>query len=111
MVVCLSMGTFMLYFFYLRESSNIDEYLSRPIWERLPGIDPDRAEKMMEVDKYMGLQVSCLLLYIIFNITHPHIGILYCTSAFWKQLLVSLVDAHLVIGYSKKSVIQKPNLN
>lgn len=57
-VVSLSLGTFLLYFMCLREPSDIDEYLNQPIWKRLPGIDPEQAQRMMEVDKYLGLQVS-----------------------------------------------------
>lgn len=43
---------------YLREPNDFDEYMSQPIWKRVPGIDPERAEQMMEVDKYLGLQVD-----------------------------------------------------
>ncbi|KAG7157743.1 uncharacterized protein LOC121879683 [Homarus americanus] len=57
-VVLFSLGTFMVYFMYLRESSDIDEYISQPIWKRVPGIDPERAEQMMLVDKHFGLQVD-----------------------------------------------------
>ncbi|XP_071536471.1 uncharacterized protein [Panulirus ornatus] len=57
-VFCLSLGTFLLYFMYLREPNDFDEYMSQPIWKRVPGIDPERAEQMMEVDKYLGLQVD-----------------------------------------------------
>lgn len=57
-VFSLSLGTFLLYFMYLREPSDIDEYMSQPIWKRVPGIDPERAGQMMEVDKYLGLQVG-----------------------------------------------------
>lgn len=56
-VVSLSLGSFLLYFLWLREPSDIDEYMNRPIWDRLPGINPEQAERMMEVDKYLGLQV------------------------------------------------------
>ncbi|XP_050715789.1 uncharacterized protein LOC126998336 isoform X1 [Eriocheir sinensis] len=57
-VVSLSLGTFLLYFMCLREPNDIDEYLNQPIWKRLPGIDPEQAQRMMEVDKYLGLQVD-----------------------------------------------------
>ncbi|ROT80597.1 hypothetical protein C7M84_000662 [Penaeus vannamei] len=56
-VINLSLGVFMIYFLWLREPNDIDEYMSRPIWERLPGIDPERAEQMMEMDRRLGLQV------------------------------------------------------
>lgn len=42
---------------YLREPSDIDEYMNQPIWKQVPGIEPEDAERMMEVDKYLGLQV------------------------------------------------------
>ncbi|XP_063886252.1 uncharacterized protein LOC135114286 isoform X3 [Scylla paramamosain] len=58
LVVTLSLGVFLLYFMWLREPSDIDEYLNQPIWKRLPGIDPEKAEQMMEVDKSLGLQVD-----------------------------------------------------
>ncbi|CAL4237919.1 unnamed protein product, partial [Meganyctiphanes norvegica] len=54
--VCASVATFLIYFLYLREPNDVDEEMSRPIWERLPGIDPERAEKMMEMDKRLGFQ-------------------------------------------------------
>ena len=57
LVVTLSLGVFLLYFMWLREPNDIDEYLNQPIWKRLPDIDPEKAEQMMEVDKYLGLQV------------------------------------------------------
>ncbi|XP_042863660.1 uncharacterized protein LOC122247992 [Penaeus japonicus] len=57
-VINLSLGVFMIYFMWLREPNDIDEYMERPIWERLPGIDPERAEQMMEMDKRLGLQMS-----------------------------------------------------
>lgn len=58
LVATLSVGIFLLYFMWLREPSDIDEYMSQPIWKRVPGIDPEKAEQMMEVDKYLGLQVD-----------------------------------------------------
>ncbi|XP_045138887.1 uncharacterized protein LOC123520567 isoform X1 [Portunus trituberculatus] len=58
LVVTLSLGVFLLYFMWLREPNDIDEYLNQPIWKRLPDIDPEKAEQMMEVDKYLGLQVD-----------------------------------------------------
>lgn len=56
-VVSLSLGIFMLYFLWLREPSDIDEQMSAPVWKRVPGIDPETAQGMMEMDKYLGLQV------------------------------------------------------
>ncbi|KAK7076836.1 hypothetical protein SK128_026992 [Halocaridina rubra] len=58
LIITITLGVFLGYFLMLRQPSNIDEFLSRPIWERLPGIDPERAEHMMLVDKSMGLQVD-----------------------------------------------------
>ncbi|XP_066981404.1 uncharacterized protein [Macrobrachium rosenbergii] len=57
-ILTLTLGVFMSYFMFLRQPSDIDEYLSRPIWERVPGIDPETAEQMMEMDKNLGLQVD-----------------------------------------------------
>ncbi|XP_037788919.1 uncharacterized protein LOC119584408 isoform X1 [Penaeus monodon] len=57
-IINLSLGVFMIYFMWLREPNDIDEYMNRPIWERLPGIDPERAEQMMEMDRRLGLQVD-----------------------------------------------------
>lgn len=56
-IVSLSLGIFMLYFLWLREPSDIDEQMNAPVWKRVPGIDPEMAQGMMEMDKYLGLQV------------------------------------------------------
>ncbi|XP_068200320.1 uncharacterized protein [Palaemon carinicauda] len=58
LILTLTLGAFISYFMFLRQPSDIDEHLSRPIWERVPGIDPDTAERMMEVDERFGLQVD-----------------------------------------------------
>ncbi|CAL4094063.1 unnamed protein product [Meganyctiphanes norvegica] len=52
-VVCASVGSFMLYFLVLREPNDIDEHIQRPIWVRKPGIDPEQAKCMMEMDHQM----------------------------------------------------------
>ncbi|XP_076039968.1 uncharacterized protein LOC143024746 [Oratosquilla oratoria] len=57
-IVTLSVASFLGYFLWFREPSDIDEQMSRPIWERLPGIDPERAEVMMELDRRLGLQAD-----------------------------------------------------
>ncbi|KAK3865221.1 hypothetical protein Pcinc_029154 [Petrolisthes cinctipes] len=58
MVVSLSVGIFIIYFLWLREPSDIDEYMNEPVWKRVPGIDPETAQGMMEMDKHLGLQVD-----------------------------------------------------
>ncbi|KAK4313027.1 hypothetical protein Pmani_008963 [Petrolisthes manimaculis] len=57
-VVSLSVGIFIIYFLWLREPSDIDENMSLPVWKRVPGIDPETAQGMMEMDKHLGLQVD-----------------------------------------------------
>ncbi|XP_043209622.1 uncharacterized protein LOC122374749 isoform X2 [Amphibalanus amphitrite] len=47
--------SFMLYFFVFRDESDVDTALYRPIWERVPGISPEVAERMLEVDRQMGI--------------------------------------------------------
>ena len=61
-VVIFSLGVFMFYFFYYREENDIDEFLEEPLWEKVPGIDPDICQKMMEFDQSIGLKVKELYL-------------------------------------------------
>jgi len=49
------MGIFLIYFLALRESNGLDNYLDRPVWERLPGVEPEQAKQMMDIEYSLGL--------------------------------------------------------
>ncbi|XP_037094405.1 uncharacterized protein LOC119114314 isoform X1 [Pollicipes pollicipes] len=55
LLTSISLLSFMIYFFLLREESDVDTAIYRPIWERVPDITPDVAERMLESDKQFGI--------------------------------------------------------
>jgi hypothetical protein len=57
-VISLSLGSFLLYFLWLREESDIDDEMKIPIWQKVDGIDPVMASRMIECDRKFGLDVK-----------------------------------------------------
>jgi len=57
-VVSISVGSFLLYFLYLREESDLDDAVAKPLWEHVDGMTPDQASQMIAVDKSIGFDTE-----------------------------------------------------
>ncbi len=54
-IVTISVGIFLLYFLALREENDIDEEMKIPLWDRIPGLERQQLEMLLEYNSAHGL--------------------------------------------------------
>jgi len=54
-VVSFSTAIFLLYFLALREENDIDEQMKTPLWEKIPGLEKQQLEVVLQYNKDHGL--------------------------------------------------------
>lgn len=55
LVVSFSVGIFLLYFLALREENDMDEYMDKPLWEKIPGLEEQQLHVVLNYNRSKGL--------------------------------------------------------
>lgn len=50
-VVTLSVAVFLIYFFYLREESDIDEEIDKPLWDKVPSLERQQLQIVLDYNR------------------------------------------------------------